>query len=88
MTNKKQGRAKKEGKPLYSLSAYARGYLTADKLLKGVMLCAYTDSGGDREYVNVWVKGDFASVVEAKDGNVIVKIKMLGIELKDPEVSA
>ena len=86
MTNKMQGRAKKEGKPLYTLSAYARGYLTSDERIKGVMLSAYTGSGDDREYVNVWVKGDFASVVEAKDGNIIVKIKMLGLNWIEPEV--
>lgn len=87
VNKKKQGGVKKEDKPLYALSAYARGYLTADERVKGVMLSAYTGSGDDREYVNVWVMGDFVSVVESKDGNVIVKIKMLGIDWIDNTVA-
>ena len=81
MMNKRQCRTKREGKPLYTLSAFGRCYLTADERVKGVMLGAYTGSGDDREYVNVWVKGDFIRITETKDGNVILKIKMMGIEV-------
>lgn len=81
MINKRQ---KAQGKPLYTLSAYARGYEDASgERIKGVMLSAYHGSGDERNYVDIWVKGDYSRVSEAKDGSILITVKMLGFEWKN-----
>lgn len=68
---------------LYNLSAYARGFVDVNGDLRGVLLSGYSkDESVDTSYVSIWCKGKYVRVVEDRNGDTYIKIKMTEVTMR------